>query len=165
MSRQATAYIGLGGNVGEAADTLTAAFAAIDALPGTRLLRASRLYRTPAWGREDQPDFINAVAAVQTTLAPRALLDRLLDIERDFGRHREAEQARWGPRSLDLDLLLYGDEAIDEPGLRVPHPHLHQRAFVLVPLLEIARDASIPGIGRADMLLSSVATDGIQALP
>ena len=158
------AYVGLGGNVGSAEDTLRAAIRAFDALPSTRLVSASRLYRTPAWGRVEQPDFVNAVAAIDTTLAPRALLDALLGIERAHGRERNADAERWGPRTLDLDLLLYGDAEIDEPGLHVPHPHLHERAFVLVPLCEIAPEAVIPGIGPARGVLAAMATDGIEAL-
>ena len=145
-----TAIVGLGGNEGDAIAVLRATLVGLDLLPGTRLLRASPLYRTPAWGRTDQPDFINAAAALETTLAPRELLDRLLAVERAFGRIRAADGSdRWGPRRLDLDILLYGDAVIDAPGLRVPHPHLHERAFALVPLLDVAPDAVIPGIGPA----------------
>jgi 2-amino-4-hydroxy-6-hydroxymethyldihydropteridine diphosphokinase len=158
------AYVGLGGNVGFAEETLRAAIRACDALPSTRLACASRLYRTPAWGRVEQPAFVNAVAAMDTMLAPRALLDALLGIERAHGRDRDAEAQRWGPRTLDLDLLLYGDAVIGEPGLHVPHPHLHERAFVLVPLCEIAPEAVIPGIGPARDALAAMATDGIDAL-
>lgn len=155
------ACVGLGGNIGDVAAALREALAALDALPGTRLLRASRFYRTPAWGVEAQPDFINAVALLETTLAPRALLDGLLAIERAHGRERAADGSRWGPRTLDLDLLLHGDAVIREPGLEVPHPHLHQRAFVLVPLAEVAPDAEVPGRGRVDALLGAVDADGI----
>ena len=145
-----TAIVGLGGTEGDAIAVLRAALVGLDLLPGTRLLRASPLYRTPAWGRTDQPDFVNAAAALETTLAPRELLDRLLAVERAFGRIRAADGSdRWGPRRLDLDILLYGDAVIDAPGLRVPHPHLHERAFALVPLLDVAPDAVIPGIGPA----------------
>jgi 2-amino-4-hydroxy-6-hydroxymethyldihydropteridine diphosphokinase len=165
MNAATVAYVGLGGNVGDAPNALRAALAALDDLPGARLLRASRLYRTPAWGRQDQPDFINAVAALETTLSAQDLLDALLGVERTFGRDRDAETRRWGPRILDLDLLLHGDAVIDEPGLTVPHPQLHARAFVLVPLLEIAPDLRIPGRGRAREALSAMATDGIEALP
>lgn len=150
------AAIGLGGNVGDVATALRAALAALDGLPDTRLLRASRFYRTPAWGVEAQPDFINAAALVDTALAPRPLLDALLEIERAHGRERAADGSRWGPRTLDLDLLLYGDAVIDAPGLVVPHPQLHARAFVLVPLAEVAPDADVPGRGRVDALLARV---------
>ena len=160
MSRAA---VGLGANLGDAAATVRAAIDALDGLPGTRLVAASRLYRTPAWGVTDQPDFINAVAVVETSLAPRDLLDGLLEIERRFGRVR-LEGERWGPRTLDLDLLLHGDAVVDEPGLRVPHPRLHQRAFALLPLLEVWPDALIPGIGPARDCLDGVTRDGIQRL-
>lgn len=160
----AVACVGLGGNVGEPARTLREAFAALDALPGTRLLRASRLYRTPAWGRRDQPDFVNAAAIVETSLSPQQLLAALLAIEQRFGRDR-ASVDRWGPRSLDLDLLLHGDAVLDEPGLTLPHPHLHARAFVLVPLAEIAPDALIPGHGRVRDALAALDARGIEALP
>jgi 2-amino-4-hydroxy-6-hydroxymethyldihydropteridine diphosphokinase len=159
MSAPVRAAIGLGGNLGDAAATLREAFQALDRLPGTRLLRASPLYRTPAWGNTDQPDFVNAAAVVDTTLPARALLDALLDVERRFGRRREAD-AHWGPRTLDLDLLLYGDSAIDEPGLRVPHPHLHERAFALLPLARISPDMDVPGRGRVSALLAGVDASG-----
>ena len=158
------AAIGLGANLGDAVGTLHAAIIALDALPGTRVVAASRLYRTPAWGVTAQPDFINAVAVLDTGLAPRALLDALLSIERDFGRVR-VEGERWGPRTLDLDLLLHGDAIVDEPGLRVPHPHLHERAFALLPLLEAWPDAVIPGIGPAIRFADAMAAEGIEPLP
>lgn len=165
MSDAQVAYIGLGSNVGDSIQALRAAIDALGDLPGTRLLRASRLYRTPAWGRRDQPDFVNAVAALDTRLDARALLDALLALERTFGRDRGGESERWGPRTLDLDLLLYGETTIDQPGLHVPHPHLHERAFVLVPLTEIAPEAVIPGRGTVRAVRDAVADDGIQALP
>ena len=158
------AAIGLGANLGDAAATLREAIAELARLPRTELLRASRLYRTPAWGVTEQPDFINAVALVETTLSPRDLLDALLAIERSFGRTR-LDGERWGPRTLDLDLLLHGDAMIDEPGLRVPHPHLHERAFALLPLAEIAPEVEIPGIGMVGKLAAGMAVDGIEALP
>ncbi|MFT3762003.1 MAG: 2-amino-4-hydroxy-6-hydroxymethyldihydropteridine diphosphokinase [Pseudoxanthomonas sp.] len=150
------AFVGLGANLGDAAATLRSALRELDELPGTRRLRASRLYRTPAWGVEAQPDFVNAVAEVETALDARRLLDGLLGIERRHGRDRSREE-RWGPRTLDLDLLLYGDARLDEPGLRVPHPLMHRRAFVLLPLLEIAPDAAIPGFGPARNAASALA--------
>jgi 2-amino-4-hydroxy-6-hydroxymethyldihydropteridine diphosphokinase len=155
MSTSVHAAIGLGGNLGDAAATLRQAFEALDRLPGTRLLRASPLYRTPAWGNTDQPDFVNAAAMVDTTLTARALLDALLELERRFGRRREAG-AQWGPRFLDLDVLLYGDAVIDEPGLRIPHPHLHERAFALLPLARIAPGLDVPGRGSVATLLAAV---------
>ena len=156
--------IGLGANLGDASDTLREAVEALDHREGITVREVSRFYRTPAWGREDQPDFINAVALLETSLTPRALLERLLAVETEFGRHRP-DGERWGPRTLDLDLLLYGDAVIDEPGLRVPHPHLHERAFALLPLAEIAPEAEIPGIGMVGKLAAGMAVDGIEALP
>lgn len=158
------AAVGLGANLGDARSSVHDAIAALALLPTTRLLRASKLYRTPAWGQVEQPDFINAVALLETGLGARALLDRLLAIERDFGRVRTAGE-RWGPRSLDLDLLLFGDGVIDEPGLQVPHPHLHERAFVLLPLAEIAPEMRIPGAGIVGEVAAAMASDGIEALP
>jgi 2-amino-4-hydroxy-6-hydroxymethyldihydropteridine diphosphokinase len=157
------AAIGLGANLGDAAATVRDARQALDLLPGTRLLRVSPLYRTPAWGKTDQPDFVNAAALVETTLPARALLDALLELERRFGRRREAGP-QWGPRILDLDLLLYGDAVVDEPGLRVPHPHLHERAFALLPLADIAPEASVPGRGRVRELLSLLDVAGCEPL-
>ncbi|HZH44957.1 MAG TPA: 2-amino-4-hydroxy-6-hydroxymethyldihydropteridine diphosphokinase [Lysobacter sp.] len=149
--------VGLGSNVGDRVAQLQAAFRALDALPDTRVLQTSRLYRTPAWGVTEQPEFLNAAALLSTALPPRALLEALLAIERDAGRDRSSDRMRWGPRTLDLDLLLYGEYTIDEPGLHVPHPHLHERAFALVPLLEVWPGAAIPGRGAARDALSALA--------
>ena len=159
------ACIGLGGNVGEVAQTLARAFDALARLPGTRLLRASGLYRPPAWGRHDQAAFVNAAAVLDTALPAQALLEALLAIEQRFGRDRDAAGPRWGPRTLDLDLLLYGETVIDAPGLRVPHPYLHERAFALVPLAEIAADAVIPGRGSVAAALAGLDASGIEAIP
>ena len=153
------AFVGLGGNVGDVAEAFASAAARMDALPGTQLLRVSRRYRTPAWGVAAQPDFLNAVAMLETNLPARELLDELLAIERAHGRDRMNE-TRWGPRTLDLDLLLYGDAVIDEAGLRVPHPHLHERAFALLPLAEIAAERRVPGLGRVRDLLDRVDASG-----
>ena len=163
MKARTVALVGLGGNLGDAAATLRQTFRELDALPGTRLLRASKLYRTRAWGRTDQPDFVNAVAMIDTELDARELLDAMLGIEHDAGRERHAG-GRWGPRTLDLDLLLYGDAVIDEPGLHVPHPHLHERSFALLPLVEIAPDAMIPGVGAARDALAKLQSTDIEAL-
>ncbi|MBD9436349.1 2-amino-4-hydroxy-6-hydroxymethyldihydropteridine diphosphokinase [Pseudoxanthomonas sp. PXM03] len=157
------ACIGLGANLGDAAGTLRQAVIALGQREDVAVRRMSRCYRTPAWGREDQPDFVNAVALLETRLPPRALLDLLLAVEADFGRHR-IDGERWGPRTLDLDLLLYGDAVIDEPGLRVPHPHLHERAFALVPLLEVMPDARIPGYGDARDAVSVLEMSNIHPL-
>lgn len=160
MSVPVIAYIGLGANLGDAEVTVRAALAALSALPETHLLAGSRLYRTPAWGRLDQPAFINAVAALETALAPEALLDQLLALERSHGRQR-LDGERWGPRTLDLDVLLFGDAVIDRPRLRVPHPHLHERAFALLPLAEIAPQALIPGHGTVQAALAQLETGGL----
>ncbi|MGV8943803.1 2-amino-4-hydroxy-6-hydroxymethyldihydropteridine diphosphokinase [Thermomonas sp.] len=158
------ACIGLGANLGDAKASVREAIAVLDQLPATRVLRASKLYRTRAWGQTEQPDFINAAAVLETGLGARELLDKLLALERDFGRVR-VEGERWGPRTLDLDLLVFGDAVIDEPGLQVPHPHLHQRAFALLPLAEIAPDVSIPGVGIVGELATVMTRDGIEAIP
>ena len=158
------AYVGVGGNEGDVAATLEEARWAIDALPQTSVRRHSSTYRTPAWGRTDQPDFLNAVFEVQTRMVARVLLEALLGIEQRFGRVRRAED-RWGPRVLDLDLLLYGDQVTDAPGLCLPHPRLHERAFVLVPLAEIAPALAVPGRGRVADLLAAVDASGIEAIP
>lgn len=163
MKSAVIAYIGLGGNVGMVAETLRQATLALDALPGTAVQASSSLYRTPAWGLEQQPDFVNGVVALETTLTAQQLLQALLGIELQFGRDRDAG-ARWGPRTLDLDLLLYADAVLDQPGLRVPHPHLHERAFALVPLLQIAPDILIPGQGPARDALSRLESADIVVL-
>jgi 2-amino-4-hydroxy-6-hydroxymethyldihydropteridine diphosphokinase len=151
------ACVGLGANLGDAAGTVRAALSRLAALPDTRLLAASRLYRTPAWGMTAQPDFVNAVAVFDTMLGAAELLDELLTLERAFGRRRANDGSdRWGPRRLDLDMLLYGVAQIDAPGLRVPHPQMYRRAFVLVPLLEIAPEIAIPGIGPARAALDAL---------
>lgn len=158
------AFVGLGGNEGDVETTLTEALWAVDALPQTSIRRQSAVYRTPPWGRTDQPDFLNAVVELQTRMVPRVLLEALLEIEQRFGRVRRAED-RWGPRAIDLDLLLYGEETLDEAGLSLPHPRLHERAFVLVPLAEIAPDLMIPGRGTVRNLLKAVDAGGIEAIP
>ncbi len=144
------AAIALGSNMDGPEGHVTRGFDDIAALPQTRLMARSPLYRTAPVGYADQPDFVNACALVETTLAPRALLDGLLAIERRHGRVRGIPN---GPRTLDLDIVLYGDRAIDEPGLKVPHPRAHERAFVLKPLLDVWPDAVIPGKGRAAELV------------
>ncbi|MCF7750086.1 2-amino-4-hydroxy-6-hydroxymethyldihydropteridine diphosphokinase [Bacillus subtilis subsp. subtilis] len=154
------ACIGLGANLGDAAQTLRDAFQALAMLPHTTLRAHSPLYSTPAWGNEDQPAFVNAAALVDTTLSAPALLDALLAIERDFGRIRDPG-VHWGPRVLDLDLLLFGEDTIDLPQLKVPHPYLHERAFALLPLADIAADAMIPGHGRVRDAVMRVQACGI----
>ena len=147
------AYIALGSNLEQPQRQLQAGFDALARLPDTQLIAQSSLYRSAPVGYVNQPDFVNAVAAIRTTLSPRALLDALLAIEREHGRVREFPNA---PRTLDLDIALYAECVIDEPGLSVPHPRMHQRAFVLVPLAEIAPDVLVPGHGRVCDLLHRV---------
>jgi len=156
-----TAHVGLGSNLGDSAAVLEAAFDALAALPGTRALARSSLYRSAPVDASG-PDFLNAVAAFETRLAPPALLAHLHRIEAQHGRERSGRNA---PRTLDLDLLLYGAEVIDADGLVVPHPRLHERAFVLVPLLEIAPDVVVPGLGRAADLLPGVGSQAVARLP
>lgn len=162
MSEVNRAFVGLGGNLGDVETTLAEALWAIDGLPQTSIRAQSAFYRTPPWGREDQPDFLNAVVELQTRMTPRVLLEHLLAIEEKFGRVRASEE-RWGPRALDLDLLVFGDEIIDEPGLHVPHPRLRERAFVLVPLAEIAPALQIVGQGKVSDLLAQVDASGVEA--
>lgn len=159
------AWVAFGGNVGDVRATVGQALAALDELPGIRVRERSRFYRTPAWGLTDQPDFINGVAALDTTLSPQALLAALLATEQRFGRVRAVETPRWGPRTLDLDLLAVGGLVLDEPGLSLPHPRLHERAFVLVPLAELVPGLDVPGRGRVADLLAAVDASGIEAIP
>lgn len=156
------AYVGLGSNLAGPRKQIEQAFQFLAALPRTNVLNHSKLYATEPWGKFDQPDFVNAVAVLDTHLSARELLDALLVIERNAGRERSAD--RWGPRTLDLDILLYGDSRIDEPALHVPHPRLHERAFVLVPLAEIAPLLYVPGAGRVIDLLSRIDATGCVAL-
>jgi 2-amino-4-hydroxy-6-hydroxymethyldihydropteridine diphosphokinase len=146
------AYVGLGANLGDREATIRAAAAAL----GAR--RLSTIRETAPWGVEDQPPFLNAVAELDTDLEPRALLERLLSVERDLGRVRDGR--RWGPRTIDLDLLLYGDRVVDEPGLQVPHPRLQERTFALVPLAELAPDVEIPGRGTVQDALTAIQSAG-----
>jgi len=157
----ATAFVALGANLDDPTAQVTAAFGELAALPQTRLIKRSSLYRSAPVGYREQPDFINAVAQIETALAPRALLAALLAIEHSHGRVREFRNA---PRTLDLDLLLYGGLQYHESGLTLPHPRLHERAFVLVPLAEIAPAVRIPGHGTAADLLRTVDTGGVEKL-
>jgi len=137
------AYVGLGSNLGEREATLWKALEGLGATEGIEVVAVSSFRETDPVGVVDQPRFVNAAAALETSLPPRELLERLLDVERSLGRDRAVEE-RWGPRTVDLDLLLYGGESIDEPGLEVPHPRLAERAFVLEPLLELDPDLRLP---------------------
>ena len=141
------AYVGLGSNLGEREATLREALTRLGELDGVAVVAVSSFRETDPVGNVDQPRFVNGAAEIETNLGPRELLDRLLEVERSLGRDRSREE-RWGSRTLDLDLLLYGNETIDEPGLEVPHPRLAERAFVLEPLLELDRELRLPD-GRA----------------
>lgn len=151
-------FVALGSNLDDPRTQVLRGLEALSRLPQTTVLARSRLYRSAPWGVIDQPGFVNAAAELETALAPRGLLDGLLDLERAAGRDRTGQ--RWGPRILDLDLLLYGNVELDEPGLRLPHPHLHERAFVLLPLADLAPDLEVPGRGRVRELLGRVDVGG-----
>ena len=156
------AYVALGSNLGDSQQQLANAIDALAALPGTRLLARSHIYRTPPWGVHDQPDFLNAVVVLETPLLPHDLLDALLEIERVAGRERNGE--RWGPRTLDLDLLHVAGKMVNDERLTLPHPHISERAFVLLPLDELAPELEIPGQGRVTELLRAVDTQGCERL-
>ena len=148
----ARAYVGLGANLGDREKTIRRAVELLDDRDGVEVLAVSVLRETDPVGVEDQPRFLNGAAALETTLRPGALLEVLLGIERLLGRVRDG--VRFGPRTIDLDLLLYDDETVDEPGLTVPHPRLHERSFALEPLAELAPALAIPGRGRVSDLLA-----------
>jgi len=148
------AWIGLGGNRSDSADLLEAALERLAAEPGLELLRRSRPYRSPPWGYTQQPEFVNAVAEFESSLPPAQLLARLSATERTLGR--EPSIRRWGPRCIDLDLLTCGDQRLQSDELVLPHPRMHLRAFVLVPLLELDPGFSIPGIGPAAACLQAI---------
>ncbi|MET0225979.1 MAG: 2-amino-4-hydroxy-6-hydroxymethyldihydropteridine diphosphokinase [Dokdonella sp.] len=153
-ARALRAYVGLGSNLDDPQEQIERALRALADFAQTQLLRSSRRYRTAPWGIAEQPAFVNAVAELETSLLPRALLDALLELERAQGRHRDG--ARWGPRTLDLDLLMYADLQIQLPGLVLPHPRIAERAFVLVPLADLDADLVIPGAGVVRELLARV---------
>lgn len=154
------AYLGLGGNLGDPARSMAAALRMLDADPTTEIVAVSSLYRTPPWGKTDQPDFLNAAAELRTTQTPRGLLDLCLDAERRLKRVR---QERWGPRLIDIDILVFGERSLHESGLEIPHPRMLERAFVLAPLAEVA-----PGLLVKDRPLSAylaeIDTAGIEQL-
>ena len=144
------AYVGVGANLGDREATIRKAVE----LLGGDVVAVSRLRETEPWGYADQPPFLNGALLLETGLEPRALLDRLLAVERELGRTRDGP--RYGPRTIDLDLLLYEDVVLDEPGLALPHPRLHERAFALEPLLDLDPDVAVPGRGRVADLLAGL---------
>jgi 2-amino-4-hydroxy-6-hydroxymethyldihydropteridine diphosphokinase len=158
MSMWIPAYVGVGSNLGDSAARVRAAFESLAALPSTQLVARSRLYRTRPFGPVQQGDFLNAVAGLLTQLSAQEMLTGIRDIEAKAGRVR-AE--RWGPRTLDLDLLVFGDQRIDTPELTVPHPGIAERGFVLAPLADIAPTLHVPGVGQPDELLRKLPDAGI----
>lgn len=162
-STSVVAYIGLGSNLSDPEGQVRQAMTELGGLPETELLARSALYRTAPVGPADQPDYVNAVVSLKTRLSPRGLLDGLQGIERGHGRRRDG--TRWGPRTLDLDILLYGDELVAEPGLQIPHPEMTSRAFVLVPLADVApRGLRVPGDGDLVKLLERCPREGMTRL-
>jgi 2-amino-4-hydroxy-6-hydroxymethyldihydropteridine diphosphokinase len=151
------AYVGLGSNLGDREATIRRAVELLGEEPGIEVLRMSSLIETEPWGYADQPRFLNGALALRTSLEPRRLLDVLLAVERTLGRTRDT--VRYGPRAIDLDLLLYGQARLEEPGLTVPHPHLHEREFALVPLQELDPDLVIPGQGSLGGVLAALHSD------
>lgn len=156
------AFVALGSNLDQPQRQIGMGLDALAGLPGTRVLRSSSLYRTPPWGDTNQPDFINAVARLESTLEPLELLDALLAIERQMGRVRTR---RYGPRVIDLDLLMHGDSVIDSERLVLPHPRMLERAFVMWPLAEIAPELRLGARGTAAEIAAVLPGDGILRLP
>ena len=154
-------HVGLGSNLDAPQEQVRRAVGELDTIPGTRLTACSSLYRSPPMGPPDQPDYINAVAALRTALEPEALLDALQAIEAAHGRRRGR---RWGERTLDLDILLWGERRVDTPRLTVPHPGLHERAFVLYPLAELDKTVAVPGGPALTELLARCPRDGLQRI-
>jgi len=146
------AYVGLGANLGDREATLRRAVELLAGVEGVEVVAVSELRETEPVGVVDQPAFLNGAIAVETSLSPRELLDSLLHVELQLGRVRDG--TRWGPRTVDLDLLVYGDDVVDEPGLRVPHPRLHERRFALDPLAELDPALVVPGQGTVSALLT-----------
>ena len=155
-------WIGLGSNMGQAADQVEQAIAALTDAPGLELTARSSLYRTAPVGNVDQPDFINAVVRASCRIGCYVLLEALQEIEKRFGRTRDGE--RFGPRSLDLDLLMYADQTVFSPQLELPHPRMHERLFVLEPLTEIEGDITVPGRGRLSVLRQACLDQRVQRL-
>ena len=162
MSVTVLAHVGLGSNLGDSRATVAQAVQALGGLPGCELLARSADYQSPPWGPVAQPDYINAAVRLRTRLTAPDLLEALLATERAFGRMRPGE--RWGPRTLDLDLLLYGDMVCDTEQLQIPHPRMGSRAFVLLPLADIDPDLLVPGQGIVASLLARVDATGCRRL-
>jgi 2-amino-4-hydroxy-6-hydroxymethyldihydropteridine diphosphokinase len=165
------AALGLGGNLGDPVVAFATALRRLETHHAVSLVRPSSVYRTAPWGKLDQPEFLNMAVLVETGLSARALLDLCLSLEREGGRER---RERWGPRTLDIDILTYGGQTIDEPGLQVPHPRIAERAFVLAPLAEVAPGMMIGGRSVANLLEAVIddtirrdpaATERLRALP
>lgn len=156
------AYIGLGANIGDPDAQIHDAWQRISVLPGCRDARLSPLYLSEPMGPPGQPDYINAAGTVLTSMPAAQLLEHLLRIENEMGRTRD--NVRWGPRIIDLDLLVFADQIIDQKGLRVPHPGVHERNFVLYPLADIAPDLCIPGKGRVSQLMALVGDRGLERI-
>jgi 2-amino-4-hydroxy-6-hydroxymethyldihydropteridine diphosphokinase len=152
------AFVGLGANLGRRQATIARAVELLSEAEGVEVVVVSSLRETEPWGPVEQPRYVNAAVEVETELPPRALLEVLLGVEQALGRDRGGE--RWGPRTIDLDLLLYDDVDLDEPGLTVPHPRLHERRFALEPLAELAPDAVVPGRGTVAELLAAIQGGG-----
>lgn len=159
-SNKERVFLGLGGNLGDPAAAMAAALRIIDADRGTKVVAVSSIYRTPPWGKTDQPDFLNAVAELRTSHSPRALLALGLDAELALKRER---RERWGPRIIDIDILLFGDRTVHEASLDIPHPRMFERGFVLVPLAEIAHDLRV-GAKTVSQHLAVIDSSGIVRL-
>jgi len=153
------AWLGLGSNLGEPVAQVRDAITRLASVDGLEVVEVSGLYRTPPWGDEDQADFINAVVRIETLLAPLPLLTLLQTIENEMGRQRT--DRRWGPRLIDIDLLLYGSQQFHSENLEIPHPRMHERAFVLLPVCELDKTINIPGHGKAEQLLKRLDCSGI----
>ena len=157
------AYVGVGANLDNPADQVRDALNRLASIPQTRMQLTSGLYRNPPMGPAEQPDYVNAVAGLLTRLTPENLLSELLNIEQRMGRRRQPA-GRWGPRVIDLDLLLYGDRIIDAPNLSVPHPGISERNFVLFPLLDIAPQLAIPGQGKVATMAEGMDSSPLQRI-
>jgi 2-amino-4-hydroxy-6-hydroxymethyldihydropteridine diphosphokinase len=146
------AVLGLGGNIGDTRGLMAKAIERLAKNPEIKLQTVSALYHTPPWGKTDQPAFLNAAVKIETGLSPTALLKIALGVERELGRERGE---RWGPRTIDIDILLFGTDLVDQPGLRIPHPRLKERAFALAPLVDVLPDAKVAGRPAREWLAES----------